>query len=187
MGDESEQQDHDHRGVKPVEGERQERQPEHVEADIRTKLRIGHSEVARVPEQQPVLPLLGGRQREHESEEHRRAVADETEPPTEHLMEPLHVGMHVGREHARREPVCEPQVQQGKTHEQDQEDAEERHLRNELTPEDIGAAEAIVPEVVKVEAGHTAAEHHDEEEDRAERGEDDPTTRAAARRWSREV
>ena len=187
MGDEGEQQNHDHRGVEPVEGERQERQLEHVEADIGPELRISHSEVARVPEQQPVLPLRGGRQREHEPEEHRRAVANESEPTAEHLVEPLHVGMHVGREHARREPVREPQVQQGETHEQDQEDAEERHLRNELTPEDIGAAEAVVPEVVEVETGHTAAEHHDEEEDRAERGEDDPTTRAAARRWSREV
>src|SRR5210317_1300689 len=102
-------------------------------------------------------------------------------------MEPLDVRVDIRWEHARCEPVGEPEVDQRQQHEETEEDAEQRQLRKQLAPEHIGATEAVVPEVVEVEAGNTAAEHHHQEEDRAERDEGDTTTRAAARRWSREV
>ena len=182
-----EQQHHDRRRVQPVESERQERQLEHVEPDISTELRVVDAEVARVPKQQPVLPLLGGWQREHQSEEHGGAVADETQATPEHLVESLDVGMHIRWEHARREPIGEPQVDERERDEEGEEDSEQRQLRNQLSPKDVGATEAVMPEVIEVEAGDAAAEHHHQEENRAERDESDTTTRAAARRWSREV
>ena len=49
-------QRHDQRGEHPPDHERQERQTEHVEADVAPELGVDHAEVHPVGEQQPLLP-----------------------------------------------------------------------------------------------------------------------------------
>ena len=86
------------RREQPVDREREERQLEHVEADVDVELRVAHAERHAVAEQQPFLPVRRRRQRQDEGEHDRRGVADEAQPVPEHLVEALDVRVHVGRE-----------------------------------------------------------------------------------------
>ena len=59
VGHGGDQQDDDQRGEQPGDHERQEGQLEDVEADVGVELRVLHTEVDAVDEQQPLVPLAG--------------------------------------------------------------------------------------------------------------------------------
>ena len=110
VGDQRDEQHHDRGDEQPVEHEAEERQLEHVEADVDAELGVGGAEALAVAEQQPRLPLPGGGRGEGEGEQGGDEVAVEPEAPTEHLVEALDVGVHVGREPGGREPVGDGEV-----------------------------------------------------------------------------
>src|SRR4051812_34383848 len=60
VGGHDQKRDEDQRDKQPVEHERDEGQPEHVEADVVMELTVGNVEPLRVAEHQPVLPMADG-------------------------------------------------------------------------------------------------------------------------------
>ena len=139
--------------VEPTDRERDERQTEHVEADVFAELRIFDAERLAVTEQQPLLPLAGGRQREQQAEHCRRSETHQAQATTEEVMEPLDHRVHVGREGHRRQTVGDDEVHHGHGDEHRSEESEQERLAAEYTPEHVAPMDTEVPEVVDVETG----------------------------------
>ena len=172
VGDDRDDQ-HERRGdEQPVEDEPEEWQLEHVEADVGAELGVGTAERPAVAEQQPLLPLRRGRQGDDERHRQRAAVAHEPQTLPEHLVEALDDRVDVGGEALRREAIGDQQVDAGEDGERDEEEHEQCGLGADHTPEDVVAAEAVVPQVVDVEPGDSPSEDDDDEDEDAERDED---------------
>ena len=69
-------QDHEQRRERPARDELEERQLEHVEADVAVELRVLDAEVGGVREQDPVAPLRRDAARHHDREERGDREAD---------------------------------------------------------------------------------------------------------------
>jgi hypothetical protein len=176
----SEQQHHDQGGEQPVEHERQERQLEDVEADVRAELGVDDAELTGISEQQPVLPQRDGRKREQQREQQSDAVAHDAQALAEEFVEPFDVGVHIGREVRRSGTIGDEQIEPGDHDERQEEHHEQRDLGTQHAPEHVAAAERVVPEVVDVEPGDRTTEDQHEQEEPAEADQDsapaDPAT-----------
>ena len=90
MGNCRNDDDEEQCGKQPVRQKTDQRESEHVETDIGSKLRIGDAERLRISEEEKVFPLLSRRQRHQDSEQSCHPIADESHAATKHLMEALH-------------------------------------------------------------------------------------------------
>ena len=75
VGEHGDHQHQHHGDEQPVEHEAEERQLEHVEADVGAELGVGLPERLAVAEQQPRLPLRRRRQRDHHRQHAGAGVA----------------------------------------------------------------------------------------------------------------
>ena len=165
MGGDDQQRDEHHRGEEPVEHEGDERQPEHVEADVVMELCVGDPEALRVAEHQPVLPVTDGRRSEQQAGDGGDGDAEGAQPVTEELVEPLDHRVGVGGERRRRETVGDDQVQYRQCDERAAEQDEHQQLGTQHRREHTGPADGIEPQVVGVEAGEEATEQQDADDD----------------------
>ena len=180
------EQQHEHHGdEQPVEDEAEERQLEHVEADVGAELGVGDAERLAVAEQQPRLPLRRRRQGDEDAAEH--AGADVAHAAAGGARTPRGSARRTGARWpgsalgARRSAISRLTPASGD--ERGEEHREQRRLGPDDAPEDVGPTEPVVPQVVDVEAGERPTEHDDDEEQHADDDEDrparDPPSRAS--------
>ena len=178
MGHGGDQQDDDQRGEQPGDHERQEGQLEDVEADVGVELRVLHTEVDAVDEQQPLVPLAGdsgpgddGEQEGHARPDPAGAVVDDVVVAPEQVL----FGTH-GREPGS-DAVSDDQVGEA----EDEEDPDEDPGQGDLGPQDraegVRLAQGVEPQVIGVEAGDASQRGDQEEQADRDQDEDDAAPR----------
>jgi hypothetical protein len=167
------------RGEQPVDHERHERQPEHVEPDVLVELGVLDAEVAAVLEQDPRVPL-GRRPRPGDQGQQRRHPEPHLGGPAGHqvvvALQQLVLGP--GRAERRRHDLGDVEVGPRQQEEGQDEDEGQAELGGQDPPLDAPQAQRVEPEVVGVDPGDaTQRRQEDEQDDQA----DDEQHPAAAR------
>lgn len=174
------QSDEQHRQEQPVEHERDERQLEHVEADVVAEVAIGDAERLAVAEHQPVLPTADGGHCEQEPEHDGDREPEDAHAVPEELVEALDQRVRVGRERSGRQPIGDDEVQQRKHHERAREHGEHGELGTQHAPEHVGTTHRLVPQVVDEETGEEASGEQQPDERDRKNDEQHPATIAEA-------
>ena len=166
--------DDDDAGERPVDHERQERQPEHVEAHVLAELRVDDAEVLGVGEEDPALPLPrhpgpgdDGEEGGHDEAHERGAPADQLPVALDDLL------LRAGGPEGGRQAVGDEQVDVEQDEEDGGEDRPEGDAGAQHAGEDARVVERVEPEVVGVEAGDPTQRREEHEEGDGEDDEPD--------------
>ena len=168
-GDEEGEQDDVEQPVDDVGEERQLEDVEpHVVAEPEGVDGIDGTEVHAVGQQEPFLPLIGGAGADRQSEQQRHAEAHQAGPlPERVVIARQHVLLGAARALGGSHPVGDREVPVEEGEQHCDEDERQHDPGDDDRAPDIGLAQGVEPEEVRVEAGG-AAQRHQHDDDRGD-------------------
>ncbi len=154
----------------------QERQLEHVEADVGVERGVLLAEVHAVAEQDPLVPRRAEAEPHDQGEERRHPRAHEPGPAADHRVVALdQVVLAGGGAEHRGQPLGDQQVRPAQAEEEDRADQRERGLGEQHATPHRAQVQRVEPEVVGVEGRDPAQrDQHDEQRDEGQ-PDDQPT------------
>jgi hypothetical protein len=157
------------RRERPARDELEEREPEHVEADVLVELRILHAEVARVGEEDPAPPLRRDAAAHHDCEEEGNAEANAARVGIDDAaitLDDLVLGP--GRPREWRQAIGHDQIDVQEDEEHHREDRGRKELGLDEGSPGVREPDFLEPEIVGVEPRETPRaqeQHHEDDRD----------------------